>query len=311
MNLKEKREIRTLRIKQFILYTAIFFLCLIFSYVLIFSFFYALQKFVNIDFTILFFLPIGLSVFVSIFLSILVLRRKKRTKLSFWFSNNYPKVFLSCVILIILFMSISNKPLWNLNEIHEVLSIEWTILGLSITIFLVWHVIFISYLKKKEPKPAGDLDYIQEYDLMNKKQNFYNEVLSAKSTIILLSINLVFLILSTSLIYISNKSDSVITQNIVVFTFYLSTNSIIMLFFDMLQPILLAHKELRLKNKVTKDEMDVAEGNALLQTLVDTSLKTIDNMNDLSDERKRELKVKFLRSIKDEIIGENQKDSGE
>lgn len=311
MNQKEKRELRSLKMKQFGLYTVMFIIILIVSYVLIFSFLYALQKFVNIDLSILFFVPIGLSFFTSIILSVLVFRRKKRTKLSFWFSNNYPKILLSCIILIILFMSISNKPLWDHNEIHEVLSIEWTVLGLSITIFLVWHVVFIGYLKKKEPKPADNLDFIQEYDLMNEKQTFYNEVLSAKSTMILLSINLLFLVFSTSLIYISQKSDSVITQNIVVFTFYLSTNTIIMLFIDMLQPILLTHKELRLKNKVTKEEMDDAEGKALLQTLVDTSLKTIDNMKDLSDKSKNELKVSFLRQIKDEIIGEKHKDSGE
>ena len=309
MNQEEKREYKALKRKLFGLNTISLIMVNILTFVFVNTIIICLQKFISLNSTITFLILMGTCVIASIIFiisKIVKSHRKKRTKLSFWFTNNFPKLLLYYTILLFLFLSISNTPIWDINEVHEVLSIEWTIFGLSIAIFLVWDVIYINYLKKKQPYATDKMDFIKEYDLLNEKQLFYNLVLTAKTSIILLSINLFFLVLSSALIYIYHMPESVIVQNIVVFTFYLSTNSIVMLFIDILQPILFEHKELSEKNRVTKEEMDEAEGKALVQMVVDTGIKAISEMEDITEERKIEYIKKYQKLLIDVITEDHQ-----
>ena len=170
MNQEEKREYKALKRKLFGLNTISLIMVNILTFVFVNTIIICLQKFISLNSTITFLILMGTCVIASIIFiisKIVKSHRKKRTKLSFWFTNNFPKLLLYYTILLFLFLSISNTPIWDINEVHEVLSIEWTIFGLSIAIFLVWDVIYINYLKKKQPYATD------KYYLMPEKNDSF------------------------------------------------------------------------------------------------------------------------------------------
>lgn len=272
---------------------------LVFVFILLFPFFFSLlnclQKFISIEdsFIIIFstIASVVLSI-VNVVITEISLHSLHQSKFSFWIKNNYPKVILSYLILMFVFMSISNELRWKGNEIREVLTIEWTIFEVSMMVFLVWDVFYVNYLKSKQIRTDDKMDSVKRYKALLNKQTLFSDIVSAKSSIIILTINLFLLALSSGMIYISNKQDSVLTQNIVVCTFYFSTNALVLLFIDILKPILAENKALKKANRITKEELDRAESKALLQTIQESVIKTIDDLDPSESERaKATLKI--------------------
>ena len=98
-----------------------------------------------------------------------------------------------------------------------------------------------------------------------EKHDFSQEVEVTYSAIILLTINLLLLLISTSLIYISAKPNSILTQNILRCSFFLTTNSIVGLFLDILKPLKKEKTEMLKNNTVTKSEINTAQVALLAQ----------------------------------------------
>lgn len=280
-------------------------------FTLLFALLYCLQRFIGFEDYLVVYISLGASAILSI-VNVIISRvsstKIHQSKLTFWIKNNYPKVIFAYIITLILLISISKEPIWNADETREAVSVEWTIFFISITIFLVWNVLYVNYLKNKQPKLNENMDSRQLYNALLKKQSLYSEIVSAKSSIILLLINLLLLSISTGMVYISHKPESIITQNTVICSFFFSTNTIVVLFIDILKPILHENKELKEHNEITKNEMEVAESKALLQTIQEDVINTIDDLEPSEQERARATLriIEGLNKILDESTKENQ-----
>ena len=284
-------------------------LTLVVSFVLIFtigfSLYHCLQNFIQTDSTIALLIILVASLFLSVINSILVAVRTHRTKsgkIGFWASKNYPKLVLAYVILILCLMSVSNSVDWTADTVNEVITIEWTIFGLSLTIFLVWNVLIVDYLKKKQPVVSDGLGFIQRYELLLKKQSFSQEVDNTFSTVVLMTINLVLLLFSTSLAYLSHLSETVFTQVLIRCTFFFTTNTIFSLFIDLLRPLKKDRDALKKNNVVTKEELDTAEAGAMVYTILEAGVKAISEISGLDDAQKRELSTMYIEGMRDALL---------
>lgn len=187
------------------------------------------------------------------------------TSFSFWFHKNTAKIIIGYILFLIALISIRNESAWTTEAVYDILSLQWMIFGLSLTIFLVWNVIIVEFLKRKQPKKSDSDDLLQKYKIVLEKHDFSQEVEVTYSAIILLTINLLLLLISTSLIYISAKPNSILTQNILRCSFFLTTNSIVGLFLDILKPLKKEKTEMLKNNTVTKSEINTAQVALLAQ----------------------------------------------
>ncbi len=295
------------------LYIIVFIFGYLISFVFIYYLLRCVDKFVKIDSLLFFFVVIGCSFLFSITNTILFavdLNKQKTTKISFWMRKHYPKMTIAYIIVVLLLSSITDKIIWKTEEIKDVINIEWTMLGLSISIFLVWEIV-LNYLKKSQPTIDNNADFEKRYRFLQDKQSFSQKIDLYSSTILLLVINLILLLFATALVYVSHIPENLITQNLIICTFFFSTNTLLRLFLDILMPYIKEKKQLKEDNAVTKEELDAAEGKAILQTIVDTGIQTINEMDNIPEERKAELKIKYLNLLKSGFLDDNQTEKEE
>ena len=285
------------------LYIIVFIFGYLISFVFIFSLLRCVDKFVKIDSLLFFFVVIGCSLLFSITNTILFavdLNKQETTKISFWMNNNSSKMIITYVIVLLFLNSITEKNIWKADEINDVLNIEWTMLGLSITIFLVWEIV-LNYLKTSQTTIDNDADFEKQYRFLQDKQSFSQKIDYYSLTILLLVINLILLLFSTALVYVSHIPENLLTQNLIICTFFFSTNTLLCLFLDVLKPFVKEGKQLKEKNKVTKDELDSAQASAIAQTVVDTIVNMVKESKEISEEHKSEFTIALLESLKESI----------
>lgn len=303
-----------LKIKEILLYIIIFVFSLLFSFLLVFSLINNLYKFNLINVIALFVASISISVFISIalvVLTILYIHTKKPRKIFYWLNESYPKLVLGCILLILFSFSIQTEVLWSATEISEVLSIMWTIFGLSITIFLVWNVVIVNYLKGKQPWEKEEKDLGELYKYLTEKQLLAQDTKLIFNTVTLLVINLFVLIFATVSIYIIKQPESLFTQNITICAFYFCTNTLVSLFLDILRPLQKDKKELLDKNKVGQKELVAAEAGAEIQMIIEVFNKTVNENNELTKEEKKELNIAFCDLLSEKLQNKEEKSVNE
>lgn len=262
-----------------------------FSSILVYSVIHCVQLFVTLKTELVICIILGTCTLLSVIVVVyteLHLRRTKESRLSFWINKNTPNLVISYVMLCIVIFSTTNKATWETENIKEIVTVEWTIFGLSLTIFLVWNVI-IDYLRRKQPIAPKIADYVQTYDFLKNRQAFLFEIETSFATIVLLTANLFLLVFSTSFVYLGSKPESVLTQNIVRCTFYFTTNTIIMAFIEMLKPLRQEKAELKKANEVKKREFDTVRSFANLQEMIDDHMKLINETATFTNEQKEKL----------------------
>lgn len=295
-------------------FISIFLASLIFSFFLLFSIGSVLNDFEIITAKTTFFSSIGLSVLVSVLIVVLIIvdtNSKKTNKFGFWIGQHGSKLVLSYVLLLLFSQSIRKEILWTAQEIADVLSIIWTIFGLSITIFLVWNVLIVGYLKSKEPIEKKDSDLIERYHYLISKNSFAQDVKTLFNTVVLLVINLFLILIATSSIYLSKSPESLLTQNITICAFYFSTNTLISLFLDILKPLQKDRNELIDKNQISLTEFKVAEIGARLQTNIETFVTLVHDNSALNEEQKKELITLFFDMVKGCLKNDKEVNSGD
>ena len=209
-----------LKLVAFLLLKAVF--TFFFSSLIVYYILHSIQNFVEIDPIIVKYIFIGAGAFFSfcsIIYSVVQGFEKKESRIIFWLKKNRSKIIVSAASISILLASITNEVIWTSDEINNILTIEWTIFGLSLTIFLVWDVIIVEYLKRKQPVATGTESFIEKYDLLEKRQSFLREVESTFLITVLLAVNLLLLLVSTGLVYICLFQEEVVTQTIVLCTY--------------------------------------------------------------------------------------------
>lgn len=303
-----------LKIKEILFYIVIFVISLISSFGLVFSIINNLYKFELISINTVFITSITISVVISILvivLTIMWIYYNKTKKFFYWIGETYPKLVLGYIILTLFSASITKEVRWSAIEISEVVSTIWTIFGLSITIFLVWNVIIVGYLKNTQPNEKEEKDLCELYKYLTKKQSFSQDIKLIFNTVTLLVINLFVLLMATVSIYLLKKPESLFTQNITMCAFYFSTNTLVSLFLDILKPLRKDKKELLDKNKVEQKELALAEIGAKLQKIVDIFAEMVKNNTELTEEQKKEVIVTFFDSLLDSLKTETEKSGKE
>lgn len=246
------------------------------------------------------------SAVISVIASVAIVLSTKRigeTNFSFWLKRNYSKLLLGYFLIIIALVSMKGQPIWTEEVVRDVLSIQWTIFGLSLTIFLVWNVIIVDFLKKKQPKECDPDDLIQKYKVVMKKDSLSQEIETTFSTTILLTINLFLLLLSTTFIYITPEADSVFTQNILHCSYFFTTNSIVCLFIDILKPLKNDKAEMLKNNSVTKEDINNAEAAFLTQAIIDGLTEKVMSLDSekYTQEEKRKMIDECLEVFKESV----------
>ena len=198
-----------------------------------------------------------LSTVACVLIALILIRAEKKTKLGNWLSCNSAKLTLTYLLLIVFLLSIKAELVLAIQDIKEILSLSWTIFGISMAIFLIWNVIATDYLEKRKPnKPTSNFP-LKKWLYINEKGNFYNDATMLLSNINLLTINLFFLVVATGYVYIYHREASIFSQSITFFVLLLCTNSIVGLFLDILKPFNEKKKQMLQETKVTALDIDL------------------------------------------------------
>lgn len=266
------------------IFIAAFFLC--FTFMSIFVKFELLAS----AWTFLIALLASLCITTLIFTYILIrIKREKVTKLSHWISLHLSKLILAYIFVNIFFVSIRSDLIWDYNALKDVLSLIWVIFGLSLTIFLVWNVLIVEYIKSKEPKPPADESFKNKYKFLKVKIDFYQQTDATFGNIILLFVNLIIAIFATVSVYVIAKEINLFSQTLVLLGLYLSTNTIVNLLIDMMRPVLESRRQILKENKVEETELKIAYLQATLQIKIEEVHNMIYENDKLSQEEKDKL----------------------
>lgn len=190
-----------------------------------------------------------------------------------WLKQNADTFLLLLILISIIFISLTSTLKWIPSEVKDVISIQWVIFGTSITIFFVWHVLIMSYLKKKNDDIAeAKGTYQSEYDRLNDKVVLVSESNTFSGTIIMLAVNLLSLVLVTALVYLANGAESVVIQNFIIISFCLSAHSIVRLFWDIIALVLNEKNEIKKMNKISNEELKQVHLKAKIEMQVEKEL---------------------------------------
>ena len=127
--------------KVFGVFVLVFFAIFFLTSILVGSILICINNFTDLSGMMWFWHGLKISCIISVIGAVLIIHGTKRireTKLSFWFEKNYPKLLLVYIIAILALASMKSEPTWTADMVYDVLSLQWTIFGLSLTIFLVW-----------------------------------------------------------------------------------------------------------------------------------------------------------------------------
>lgn len=292
--------------KIFGLFVLAFFVLMLFTSILVGSILKCINNFIDLSGMIWFWRGLTISIIISIVGATLIVHSTKRireTKLSFWLGKNYPKLLIGYILVVLVLASVKAQPIWTTDTVFEILSVQWTIFGLSLTIFLVWNVIIVEFLKNKQPKESDSSSLLSKYTLAIEKKTFSQEIETTFNTVVLLTINLFLLLLSTMAIYISAKPESIVTQNILLCSFFFTTNSIICLFIDILMPLKKDKAEMLKNNNVTKEDIDKAQAALFAQAIIDVLKEGVMSLDPekYTDDEKKELLIGYLEAFRDYV----------
>ncbi|MBQ7091583.1 MAG: hypothetical protein IJN83_02910 [Clostridia bacterium] len=79
------------------------------------------------------------------------------TGLGIWMSRNISKIILAYVVISIGLVSIRPEVVISFETMQDMIGLAWSILGISMTIFVVWNVLIMQYLTKKRPQGQSHL----------------------------------------------------------------------------------------------------------------------------------------------------------
>jgi hypothetical protein len=238
-------------------------------------------------------------------------KHMSKSRFGIWVHNNEASLLMSYIFLCIAFNSIRVELSWTYEKAMSVLTLAWTILGFSIAMFLVWYTIIPKYLSDKQIPHHKIHSTIQKAEIIEKKYSFYENINKTFGCVSLLTINVIVILWTTANLLIQNNDIILLSQNAVILSFYLCTNTFCDIFFGILEP-LKQTKKMLLEN-VSVDKDDLAFVDAVQEQLRNTVIlfQEIDTLSGLSEEEKKKIKLeahkKFL--IDDTTSDETSVDS--
>lgn len=236
------------------------------------------------------------SIIVIVYL-IILLRKKSRNRFDNWLTMSFSRIVLYYLISIICFISIRKDIMFTYEDLCNIISLEWTILGISIAIFLVWSVIIIDYLEKKKPTEIDKGSLFERLLYILYKTEYNLDTTLALNPFVLLFINLIVLIIATFGVYFYGKTHTLFVQNIAIISFYFSTNTIIELFLNYLTPLYKKQKKLIKDSKVTQAEVEERNRIIYKTNKIYDAIDCLKSIDSLDENAKKELLNKLLEEI--------------
>ncbi len=283
---------------------------LFFSFLYFFLFFNILIEFDLLVDIVGFVMSIALSFAFSIFILLYVIIRfnsQKRTKFSNWLLMNYPKLILYYIISLICFAAIKSEIVWSFEELKEVLSLEWSIFGISIAIFLVWNIVILEYIKKKKPIIPSGKSPIKKMKYIKEKGEFYQDASILFNSVALLVVNLFVILMATSSVYLVGHGINLLNQNIVIISLFFCTNTLLSLFIGILRPLKEEKKEILKSSKISNEEVQLENEIQDKIAKVSIALYQIKNSALFTEEEKTEISKKLVAEFVEtsQITGED------
>lgn len=285
----------------------IFLITFVASFFLSFSVLRWIQTFAEIPPTVFFWIAVGISVMLSI-INVAFSNRKARSiginRISFWENKNQAKLILGYILIILFFATVTNTETWTSSEKKDFLSLQWTIFGLSIAMFVVWIVLVDKNFQKSKPTIADPkaMDYEEKYKYFEKRLEYYKNIDESFTTEVLLTINLFLLLLSSSTVYFSNKLGIDFSQYFLCGSFYFTTNTIITIFFGILTPFHKEHAAMKEDAQVTIKELASAQIGYYTQSLINETIENIENFPNLSDITKKTFIISYAEKMTEALL---------
>lgn len=279
--------------------TAIFVIALIGSFILFFSAMDVLFEFELITEKMLLVLScVAAFVFavVCIIIAILLMKAEKKTKFGNWLSSNIAKITLAYTFLTIFFFSVKSEVILTIEELKEIISLGWTILGISVGIFLIWNVIAMEYLEKKKPnKPLSSFP-TKQWRYIQEKSNFYSDATMLLSNVNLLLVNLLVLVVVTVLVFVTSRKATILSQSATFLVLFLCTNTIVGLMLDILKPFNEKKKSMLQETKVTSADVDLQNEIDQQTEIVLKTIEIVEDMQNVGEEVKKQVVTGILES---------------
>lgn len=265
---------------------------------LIFSFLNIFYQFNLLSAQVLLFSSCTISITFSLIcaiVSVVHMRSEKRTRLSQWINLNAAKFASSYLLLTAFFYSIRPDLCLATDDIKSLISLEWGILSISVTVFLIWNVVIMEYLEKRKPHEPKNALPTKVWIYLQEKENFYSDATQLLSNARLLFFNLIAVCIATYSIYISSETRTLISQSIAIFALYFSSNTILGLILDILRPFNERKKALLQDTKATAEDLKRQNKIAEETEKVLTTVETIEKLQDIDPSEKYKLKYELLK----------------
>lgn len=196
--------------------------------------------------------------FFTLILALIFLNKEstRATKVGSWLSMNYPNVVLSYSLLLLVFCSIKTEIIWTYEKLISVLSLEWAIFGIEITIFLAWNVLARQFITKKDIGNEETLDPFKRIEFIAKKSELFAETNIIFGTVKILILHFVILAFSSYCILILNNDITLFTQDLAIGGFLLCAKVILQMLIDIIRPLYEEKNRIQKRAKVTKDDVN-------------------------------------------------------
>lgn len=288
-----------LKIKAKILTAVSFFLLLLLSFFVVFSLLMRLYKRDMIGANIVLVGSLVLSFAIAIVICVYSHKQNKKilkNKFDIWLHKNKASLMLFIFFLSICSLNMREELSWTYEKVKETLTLEWTILGFTMALFVVWHTIIPKFLANKKPDRKM-ISSIDKAMLIEEKYDFFQMVSSSFGSIALLSLNLFFLIFTTCYVYILNDDVTLFGQNITIISFLFCTNSFVDMFFGVLPPLLQAKEDLLQHANVTQEDFKFVE--TVAKQLEETSafFATVDSLEGIDEADKEKIKLEAAKKF--------------
>lgn len=293
----------TLVLLKVLIFCTVYFLAFLFLFVLFscFNEFEVLPDTVCLPASLLFsaVVAIGFTIFL-----VSTNKYNKKTRLRNFLEMNCSYFFLTYIISLFCILSIKSEIVWTLEKLEKILSLEWTIFSISITIFLVWNVLILQFLKKKQPSKEKSNSLIDENKYIRKKADFHGQAALLFNSVYLLTINLMILLLATSVVHFSTEQTvTILQQTVTNMAFYFCTNTILVLFLDILKPLSQEKKTMLEESKVTTGDLNLQNKVSEISNQAVQAFKAIEELPTLSKDRKIEIQNVILTEAMQQLTG--------
>lgn len=217
---------------------------------------------------------------------------------SLWFSENCVGLLCCYTMLVVFLYSIKLDVCYSYEEMKSFIELQWTIFSISITVFVVWNALVLPFIDGKKPQGSEFTFPVEKAIYIERRRIHTIRIKSTFMLIPIVFINLIVLLFSTASIFVkSTESSFIVGQNLMIFSFYLCTNTLLILLDDIVRPLIEAKGNRLKETKVTKEDIEFVvrfrSGLAVIPQLIEA----IDKSTAILPEQKEKIIMELLSEL--------------